>query len=161
MSSQAESHLCLENHSVKACISLGPHLGCGHHIDLRAGGVTVIIEAKLDVRDSASWDTLDKAIDRLGGTNATNATAAAIDGTSAVAAVAAHVVSPGDSDDDESTGERHQMVTAWWMRLNEYETDCQNNNILEHFRQDNLSRPTFSDACQSDSLPWRVQGSRK
>lgn len=130
MLSQPESHLCLGNHSVKACISLGSLLGCDHNINLRTGGVTVIIEAKLDVRDSASWDTLDKAIGRLGGTNATNAAAAALNGTSAVAAAAAHIVSPGDSDDDESTGEGHQTVTALCIRLNEHETGCLNNKIL-------------------------------
>ena len=54
------------------------------------------------MRDSASWDTLDKAIGRLGGTGAGNATAATINGAAAVAALAAaHVVSPGESDEDE------------------------------------------------------------
>ena len=74
-----------------------------------SGGLTVIIEAKLDVRDSASWDTLDKAIDRLGGTSAVNAAAASVNGSAAAAAAAAaaDVVSPGESDDDESTTGEH------------------------------------------------------
>lgn len=75
------------------------------------GGVTVIIEAKLDVRDSASWDTLDKAIGRLGGTSAVNATvnatAAALEGQAAAAVAAANAMSPGESDDDESTHGKH------------------------------------------------------
>ena len=68
------------------------------------------------MRDSASWDTLDKAIDRLGGTSAVNA-AAAVNGSAAVvAAVAADVVSPGESDDDESTG-KLSHAPAWVLQL--------------------------------------------
>ena len=66
----------------------------------------MVIEAKLEVRDSASWDTLDKAIDRLGGTSAVHATAA-MEGQAAAAAVAAaDALSPGESDEEESTGEQ-------------------------------------------------------
>ena len=73
---------------------------------LHTGGLTVIIEAKLEVRDSASWDTLDKAIDRLGGTSAVHATAAMEGQAAAAAAAAADALSPGESDEEESTGER-------------------------------------------------------
>ena len=66
----------------------------------------MVIEAKLEVRDSASWDTLDKAIDRLGGTSAVNATAAMEGQAAAAAAAAADALSPGESDDEEGTGER-------------------------------------------------------
>ena len=67
----------------------------------------MVIEAKLEVRDSASWDTLDRAIDRLGGTSAVHATAAAMEGqAAATAAAAADALSPGESDEEESTGER-------------------------------------------------------
>lgn len=60
------------------------------------------------MRDSASWDTLDKAIDRLGGTSAVNAAAASVNcSAAAAAAAAADVVSPGESDDDESTAGEH------------------------------------------------------
>ena len=66
----------------------------------------MVIEAKLEVRDSASWDTLDKAIDRLGGTSAVNATAAMESQAAVAAAAAADALSPGDSDEEESAGER-------------------------------------------------------
>ena len=66
----------------------------------------MVIEAKLEVRDSASWDTLDKAIDRLGGTSAVHATAAMEGQAAAAAAAAADALSPGESDEEESTGER-------------------------------------------------------
>ena len=79
-----------------------------------SGGLTVVIEAKLDVRDSASWDTLDKAIGRLGGTGAGNAAAAAVNGGAAVAAVAAaDVLSPGESDDNEEDTGEQQYAPAW------------------------------------------------
>ncbi len=66
----------------------------------------MVIEAKLEVRDSASWDTLDKAIDRLGGTSAVHATAAMEGQAAAAAAAAADALSPGESDEEESTGEQ-------------------------------------------------------
>jgi hypothetical protein len=70
------------------------------------------------VRDSASWDTLDKAIDRLGGAHAANATAAAaVNGQVAAAAAAANAMSPGDSDEDEGVGESSWMHSAILLLL--------------------------------------------
>lgn len=67
-----------------------------------AGGLVVIVEAKLELRESASWDTLDRAIKRVGGV-----AAAAVEGNGKgvpTATTAFEALSPRDSDDDESTG---------------------------------------------------------
>jgi hypothetical protein len=74
-----------------------------------AGGLTVIIEARVDLRDSTGWDTLDRAITRLGGAAAGAAGAAADAGaaaaaTAAAAAAAASAVSPADSDEEDTAG---------------------------------------------------------
>ena len=63
------------------------------------------------MRDSASWDTLDKAIDRLGGTSAVHATVAMEGQAAAAAAAAADALSPGESDEEESTGEQRDSLT--------------------------------------------------
>ena len=58
----------------------------------------MIIEAKLEVRESTSWETLDKAISRLGG-----ATAAAVESTAKAAAQS--IISPdAESDDEDGLG---------------------------------------------------------
>ncbi len=84
-----------------------PHTG---NTFVVAGGLVVIIEAKVELRDSAGWDTLDRAITRLGGV----ASAAVEAGASAAAAAAvatvsgadaAGVMSPGDSEDDDVAGQ--------------------------------------------------------
>ncbi|CAL8462381.1 g1914 [Coccomyxa elongata] len=67
------------------------------------GGLVVIVEAKLELRDSASWDTLDRAIKRVGGV-----AAAAVEGNGKgvpTAATASKALSPRDSDDDDSTAD--------------------------------------------------------
>ena len=69
---------------------------------MRPGGLVVIVEAKLELRDSASWDTLDRAIKRVGGV-----AAAAIEGHDKgvpTATAPSEALSPRDSDDDDSTG---------------------------------------------------------
>ncbi|BDA46238.1 probable testis-expressed protein 2 [Coccomyxa sp. Obi] len=67
------------------------------------GGLVVIVEAKLELRDSASWDTLDRAIKRVGGV-----AAAAVEGNGKgvpTATTASEAQSPRDSDDDDSTAD--------------------------------------------------------
>lgn len=60
----------------------------------------VIIEAKLELRDSTSWDTLDRAIKRVGG-----ATSAVLEGSvKAAGASASAALLPGDSDDEDEAG---------------------------------------------------------
>lgn len=62
----------------------------------------VIVDAKLELRDSTSWDTLDRAIKRVGGV-----AAAAVEGNGKGVSTAAHApdaLSPRDSDDEDSTG---------------------------------------------------------
>lgn len=62
----------------------------------------MIVEAKLELRDSASWDTLDRAIKRVGGV-----AAAAVEGNGKgvpTATATSEALSPRDSDDDDSTG---------------------------------------------------------
>ncbi len=70
----------------------------------------VIVDAKLELRDSTSWDTLDRAIKRVGGV-----AAAVVEGNGkGVPAAAAHApdaLSPRDSDDEDSTGAtRHYLA---------------------------------------------------
>lgn len=74
---------------------------------LCAGGLTVIIEARIDLRDSTGWDTLDRAITRLGGAASVAGAAADAGAAAATAAAAAAVsaVSPADSDDEDAAGE--------------------------------------------------------
>lgn len=67
----------------------------------------VIVEAKLELRDSTSWDTLDRAIKRVGGAAAAAVECSAkgtLPATTAASAAASATLSPGESDDDDSTG---------------------------------------------------------
>ena len=72
----------------------------------------MIIEARIDLRDSTSWDTLDRAITRLGGAAAGNAAGAVASAAAEASSVAASVAAAAaasaevaaDSDDEDAAG---------------------------------------------------------